>query len=170
VLSTYAASTDTTRYKRLRIDEAWVGNHYVRNGTPTADGGEDGGATLPISIEGESGVLSGSARADACAACSGGAKVRFIGNNTANYATYNVNLAPEAAGDRQLTIAGTVSGTRSFSVSVNGGPAITATLTGTTFDSPITTTVTVPLNAGFNTLKFYNDTANAPDLDSFTIS
>jgi hypothetical protein len=170
VLSTYAAATDTTRYKRLRIDEAWVGDHYVRTGMPTAGGDSDSGATLPISVEGESGVLSGSARADACAACSGGAKVRFIGNNTANYATYNVNLAPEAAGDRQLTIAGTVSGTRSFSVSVNGGAAVTATLTGTSFDSPTTTTITVPLNAGFNTLKFYNDTANAPDLDSFTIS
>jgi hypothetical protein len=94
--------------------------------------------------------------------------VRFIGNNTANYATFNINLT--TAGDRQLTIAGAVSGTRSFSVSVNGGPVTTATLTGTTFDSPVTTTITVPLNAGFNTLKFFNDTANAPDLDSITIS
>ncbi|GII54315.1 alpha-L-fucosidase [Planotetraspora thailandica] len=170
VLSTYAASTDTTRYKRLRIDEAWVGNHYVRHGKPIAEDGADGGATLPISVEGESGVLSGSARADVCPGCSGGAKVRFIGNNTSNYATFNVNLAASAAGERQLTIAGEVSGTRSFSVSVNGGPAVTAALTGTTWDSPTTTTVTVPLNAGINTLKFFNDTANAPDLDSFTIS
>ncbi|GII30236.1 alpha-L-fucosidase [Planotetraspora mira] len=169
VLNTYAAATDTTRYKRLRIDEAWIGDGFVRHGKPIKDDdGDGGGVTLPVSIEGESGVLSGSARADACAACSGGAKVRFIGNNTSNYATYNVNVP--AAGDRQLTIAGTVSGTRSFSVSVNGGPAVTATLTGTTFDTPITTTITVPMNAGFNTLKFFNDTANAPDLDSFTVS
>ncbi|GAA4586910.1 alpha-L-fucosidase [Planotetraspora phitsanulokensis] len=168
VLSTYAASTDTTRYKRLRIDEAWVGNHYVRHGEPIAEDGAGGGVTLPVTIEAETGVLSGSARADACPGCSGGAKVRFIGNNTANYATYNVNMP--AAGDRQLTIAGEVSGTRSFSVSVNGGTPVTATLTGTTWDSPTTTTVTVPMNAGINTLKFYNDTANAPDLDSITIS
>ncbi|AYG79422.1 hypothetical protein DWB77_01536 [Streptomyces hundungensis] len=32
VTSTYAASTDTTRYKRLRIDEAWLGSAYVTKG------------------------------------------------------------------------------------------------------------------------------------------
>jgi alpha-L-fucosidase len=29
VVSTYAASTDTTRYKRLRIDETWIGSAYA---------------------------------------------------------------------------------------------------------------------------------------------
>jgi alpha-L-fucosidase len=28
VLNTHAASTDTTRYRRLRIDEAWLGSAY----------------------------------------------------------------------------------------------------------------------------------------------
>jgi alpha-L-fucosidase len=168
VLSTYAASTDTTRYKRLRIDEAWVGNHFVRYGEPVQEDDNGGGVTLPVSMEAESGTLYGAARVDACPGCSGGAKVRFIGNSPANYATYNVNLA--TAGDRRLTIGGTVSGSRSFSVSVNGGPAVTATLTGTTWDSPTTTTITLPMNSGFNTLKFFNDTANAPDLDNITIS
>jgi alpha-L-fucosidase len=27
--STWAASTDTTRYQRLRIDEAWIGTSYA---------------------------------------------------------------------------------------------------------------------------------------------
>jgi alpha-L-fucosidase len=28
VVSTYAASSDSTRYKRLRVDEAWIGSAY----------------------------------------------------------------------------------------------------------------------------------------------
>ena len=36
VTSTWAAATDTTRYKRLRIDEAWIGTSYA---TP-ANGGQ----------------------------------------------------------------------------------------------------------------------------------
>jgi alpha-L-fucosidase len=32
VVNTHAASTDTNRYKRLRIDEAWIGSTYARAG------------------------------------------------------------------------------------------------------------------------------------------
>jgi hypothetical protein len=28
VVNTYAASSDSTRYKRLRVDEAWIGSAY----------------------------------------------------------------------------------------------------------------------------------------------
>lgn len=33
VTSTYAASSDTTRYKRLRIDETWLGSAYASTAT-----------------------------------------------------------------------------------------------------------------------------------------
>ncbi|WP_394832223.1 discoidin domain-containing protein [Pendulispora rubella] len=32
VVSTWAASSDTTRYKRLRVDEAWIGSNYAGGG------------------------------------------------------------------------------------------------------------------------------------------
>ncbi|WP_163508276.1 discoidin domain-containing protein [Fodinicola acaciae] len=32
VVDTYAASSDTTRYKRLRVDEAWIGSDYATSG------------------------------------------------------------------------------------------------------------------------------------------
>ncbi|GAA4564061.1 discoidin domain-containing protein [Planotetraspora kaengkrachanensis] len=158
VVDTYAASTDTTRYKRLRVDETWIGGSYAGSGA--------GGGTT--SIEAETGTLNGSAVAAACATCSGGAKVRFIGNNSANHDTLTVNAA--TAGTRQLTVYAEVDGTRSFFVSVNGGTGAELPMTGSSWSTPTTATMNVSLNAGANTLRFYNNGANAPDLDKITIS
>ena len=63
-----------------------------------------------------------------------------------------------------------MSGTRTFDISVNGGADIVEQLTGTSFATPVTASVTVQLNAGSNTIKFHNDSAYAPDLDSITVS
>jgi len=51
VVSTYAASSDGTRYKRLRVDEAWVGSAYAASG-----GGDPG--PQPTRYEAESAVIS----------------------------------------------------------------------------------------------------------------
>ncbi|GAA3804353.1 hypothetical protein GCM10022226_25280 [Sphaerisporangium flaviroseum] len=128
---------------------------------PTSGGGSS-------SYEAESGALSGSAAVASCSGCSGGQKVRFIGNNAGNHET--ISVTSSSAGTRTLTIDGLVDGTRSFSISVNGGAARTATLTGTSWSTPVTTTISVPLNAGSNTVRFFNDSAYAPDLDRITIS
>jgi hypothetical protein len=94
--------------------------------------------------------------------------VRFIGNNSSNYDIVN-NVAVSTAGSHQLTIAYEVDGTRTFDLSVNGGATIAVPCTGTDFNSPATTTVTVNLNAGNNTIKFFNGSAYAPDLDATTV-
>jgi hypothetical protein len=112
--------------------------------------------------------LSGAATVSTCSTCSGGAKVRFIGGSSANFVTFTVNAA--AAGNHQLTIGYEVDGTRDFLVSVNGGAGTDVPATGTSWSTPATVVVTVPLNAGSNTIKFYNPTANAPDLDYITVS
>jgi len=78
-----------------------------------------------------------------------------------------VSVLAVAAGGSALAYE--VNGTRSFDLSVNGGAAITVSCTGTDFNTPATTTVTVPLNAGSNTIKFSNTSAYAPDLDAVTI-
>jgi hypothetical protein len=170
------ANWDTWADSTLSAD-LHAGSNTVRVTATTANGGPNldyldvaGGSTPPppSSYEAEAGALSGAAALAACTVCSGGSKVRFIGNNTSNYDTITVTAA--SAGSRTLTVSGAVSGTRSYSVSVNGGAAQTATLTGTDFNAPITTTLTVSLNAGSNTIRFYNDTANAPDLDKITLS
>jgi alpha-L-fucosidase len=151
--SVYASS------KQLRIDEMWLGSAYA-----------GGGSTSPVTVEAEASgnTLSGAAATASCSACSGGAKVRFIGNSSSNYAILD-NVTVAAAGNHELTIAYAVNGTRTFDLSVNGGSTIAVTCTGTDFNTPATSTVTVPLNAGGNTIKFFNTSAYAPDLDAVTV-
>jgi hypothetical protein len=138
----------------------WLGSAYA------------GGSTTPpaatVEAEASGNTLSGAAAVTSCSACSAGAKVRFIGNNSSNYAIVN-NLTATTAGNHQLTITYEVSGTRTFDLSVNGGAAITVDCTGTDFNTPATTTVTVPLVAGSNSIKFFNTGAYAPDLDAVTV-
>jgi alpha-L-fucosidase len=156
VVNTHAASTDTTRYQRLRIDEAWVGGEYAGGGGGTAG------------VEAEAATLSGRAVSASCGGCSGGAKVRFIGNGPANHVTFTVPAA--AAGTRQLTFDYTVDGTRSFFVSVNNGAAAEIPVSGTGWGTPASHTTTVTLVEGVNTIRFLNDGANAPDLDKITVT
>jgi alpha-L-fucosidase len=155
VVSTYAASSDSARYKRLRVDEAWVGGEYP------------GGGAGPVTVEAESATLSGKAVAAACAGCSGGSKVRFIGNGSANFVTVAVR---STAGSHRLTIDYAVDGTRSFFVSVNGGAATEVPVSGTSWGTPASQAITVTLAEGANTIRFFNDGANAPDLDKITLN
>jgi alpha-galactosidase len=132
---------------------------------PTSGGG--GGSTVEAERSGN--TIAGAARTASCSACSGGTKVGYIGNGAANYVTIN-GLTPSAAGSRTLTISYLLSGTRSFFVSVNGGADQQVTLTGTSFSTVSTTTITVNVNAGGNSVKFHNDSAYAPDLDKVSIN
>lgn len=132
--------------------------------TPTSGGG----GTTTVEAEAAGNTLAGAAATATCSTCSGGAKVRFIGNSAANYEIVNnVNVA--TAGSKTLTITYELSGTRTFFVSVNGGTATQVAVTGTSWSAPATTTVTVSLNAGNNTIKFFNDTGYAPDLDKISV-
>jgi hypothetical protein len=152
-----------------------AGANSVRfSGSDTGVAGVDRISVSPLpppSYEAEApqNTFSGSARADACSACSGGRKVRFIGNSPNNFLVFNGVEVGETR-DYQLTIDATVSGTRSFFVSVNGAAGIQVPVTGTSFNAVTSTTITVPLNAGANAIKFFNDTANAPDLDRITLT
>jgi alpha-L-fucosidase len=159
VTSTWAASSDSSRFHQLRIDEMWVASDYA-----------GGGGTPPptTTVEAENAALSGSAAAASCSTCSSGAKVRFIGNNANNFATFTVTAA--SAGARQLTITYELDGSRSFFVSVNGGTGVEVPLTGTSWSTPASTTIPITLAAGSNTITVFNNTANAPDLDRIDIS
>jgi hypothetical protein len=95
--------------------------------------------------------------------------VRFIGGSSANYLVIN-DINATTAGTRTLVIYPVVSGTRTFSISVNGGAAQTFTATGTNWTGPAATiTTSITVKAGANTIKFFNNTANAPDLDRITV-
>lgn len=129
------------------------------------DGGS-GGSSYEAEASGN--TRSGSVATGSCANCSGDSKIRFIGGNSSNWLRFN-GVNATSSGSRQLTVYGTVSGTRTFYVSVNGGAAQQVSLTGTAWDTPVSASLTVPLNSGSNTIRFYNDGAYAPDLDRITI-
>jgi hypothetical protein len=128
-----------------------------------------GGGGSSVEAEASGNTIAGSTRTASCSACSGGTKVGFIGNGAGNYVTVN-GLVPSAAGSRTLTISYLLNGSRSFFVSVNGGPDQQVALTGTSFSTVSTATITVNVNAGANTVKFHNDSAYGPDLDKVSIN
>jgi hypothetical protein len=123
-----------------------------------------------VAYEGESGAMSGAASSasGSCSGCSGGLKVRNIGNGSANFVTIN-NVSVSSAGTYTVQIDYLVSGTRSFWVSVNGGSAIEVICTGSSWSTPASTSISVPLNAGNNSIKFFNNSAYAPDLDRIIV-
>jgi hypothetical protein len=125
-------------------------------------------STTSIEAEASGNTIAGSTRTASCSACSGGTKVGFVGNGSGNYVTIN-NVTAASAGTKTMTISYLLSGSRSFFVSVNGGTGTEVPLTGTSFSTVATATLQVTLNAGSNTVKFYNNSAYAPDLDRIAI-
>jgi alpha-galactosidase len=122
-------------------------------------------------IEGDatSNTLAGAAAVGSCSGCADGKKVRFIGDSSANYVTIN-DIDVPSAGSYSLTVVYCLDGSRTFDISVNGGTGTAVALTGASWSAPSSYTMTVSLNAGENTIKFYNDSAYAPDLSEITVT
>lgn len=100
--------------------------------------------------------------------CSGGEKV--IGLGMGGYVQYNT-VYLSRSGDHKITIHYLAGEQRSFYVSVNDGAGreVVCPSTGG-WDVVGTKEITVSLSKGTNTIKFYNDTYWAPDLDRVVIN
>jgi hypothetical protein len=118
--------------------------------------------------EAHTNTFSGFTAPDACGYCSGGARVRRIGDNPKQYVVINDVMAPKT-GNYDMAIFYVLGGERSFFISVNDAPGIQVTLTGDSWLKPSKATITVTLRAGSNKIKFYNNTTYAPDLDRIVI-
>jgi len=118
--------------------------------------------------EAHANTFSGFATPDACAGCSNGTRMRRIGDGPKHYVIIN-NVTVSKAGNYDMAIFYLLNGSRSFFISVNDGPPIQVPLTGTSWTMPAKATITIALQAGSNKIKFYNDTAYAPDLDRIVI-
>lgn len=121
--------------------------------------------------EASSSVLAGGARVITCAACSGGARVGYLGG-TGTLTMKNITVA--AAGAYTVTIAYTNGDATNLKVmlSVNGGAATTFTGAPTAnWDTPATGTVTLNLAAGANSILFSNTgtSGDIPDIDKITV-
>jgi len=113
--------------------------------------------------------LSGTAVIAACSACSGGEKVGGLAVGWSNAVTFN-NVAVNRTGVYQMQIDSLTQGPRSLIYQVNGGPLQTLNAGGGSFFLPSSTTVSVALNKGINSIKFGSPTSYPPDMDRIVIS
>ncbi|GER89559.1 hypothetical protein KDW_37210 [Dictyobacter vulcani] len=127
------------------------------------------GSQIAVEAELASNSLSGGARAVACSACSGGQKITGIGKGgTLLFNSFKV----DAAGDYTLSINYINADTspRQISMSLNYGSPVTITFPGKGNANTIgTAQVKVHMQTGYNSIKFYNDSATGPDLDRIAI-
>ena len=95
-------------------------------------------------------------------------KVGYIGNGSANYVSWTVNV--ENTGTYCIGIKGAVSGTRTTYIDVNDVNVGSVTHTGTSWSNGFVVYTTVELQAGENVIKLYNDSAYAPDIFNIQLS
>jgi len=126
-------------------------------------------STESQSYEAEAATLSGTAVIAACSACSGGEKVGGLAVGWNNAVTFN-NVAVNRTGVYQMQIDSLTQGPRSLIYQVNGGPLQTLNVGGGSFFLPSSTTVSVALNKGINSIKFGSPTSYPPDMDRIVIS
>ncbi|MFC1419359.1 ricin-type beta-trefoil lectin domain protein [Streptacidiphilus cavernicola] len=121
-----------------------------------------------VSYEAEAATLAGGTTITSCAHCSGGKKLSYLGNG--GTATFT-NITEPAAGSYTMTIYFmSVGQARTATVTTNGGNAQTVSFPETPdYNTVVTTTVTVQLKAGSNTIEFSNPTAGAPNLDRIVV-
>jgi hypothetical protein len=119
-----------------------------------------------FTLEAEQGTLVGGATALACATCSGGWRVGYIGTPAAVVLT--TTLAQ--AGTRTIRVTYETDGPRELKTKVNGALVDVRWVNGTGWESPMTFQFSASVPAGPLEIRFYNDTSPAPDIDAVTIS
>jgi hypothetical protein len=130
-----------------------------------------GAVTAPVGqiYEAEAATLSGATFVSSCSACSGGAKLSYLGASpSSNTATFNVYV--KTAGTYRMEVDAMTQGPRALGYVVNGTHPATLNMGGGSFNLPQATTVPVTLLAGNNSITFGNPGTYAPDLDRIVIS
>ncbi|WP_051590767.1 T9SS type A sorting domain-containing protein [Flavobacterium daejeonense] len=122
--------------------------------------------TAATYYEAETGsTLVGVATIQNCTSCSGGKQVGDLGYD--RYMTYDVTI-PEA-GTYNLKMIFNSGDPRTMFVSANGGTAAELSCWSGNWDSYANQDVSIDLIAGVNTLKFFNDSGWAPNIDAFSL-
>jgi O-Glycosyl hydrolase len=123
-----------------------------------------------VSYEAESGTLSGGAGIYSASFASSGYKVSNLGGSSNGTCVIN-NIYVPTAGSYKMTVNYISSDNRNFYVTVNNGSSTQLSCPGSgNWTTLSATTMTVSLNAGYNSIKFDNSTGSyAPDLDRVVI-
>ena len=120
-----------------------------------------------VSYEAEAATLAGGTTITNCAHCSGGKKLSYLGNG--GTATFS-GITEPAAGSYTLTVYFmSVGQARTAVLTVNGAAQTVSFPETPDYNTVVTKTVTVQLNAGNNTIEFSNPSAGAPNLDRIVV-
>jgi len=161
VTNTHAASSDSTRFKRLRVDEAWIGTAYANSGTTPPPGDV---------FEAENGTCDGTIDADHAGFTGTG----FCNTTNAVGAFEQWTVPTDEAGTVPVTVrySNGTTADRPMDIIVNGttvASAMSFNSTGT-WDDWTTATFNAALVAGNNTIRTVATSAGgAPNLDNITI-
>ncbi|KAB2352640.1 discoidin domain-containing protein [Actinomadura rudentiformis] len=146
---------------RLRVDEAWIGTAYAGDGGPGGPGDH----------QAEDATISQGVVESNHAGFTGSGFVNYT-NVAGSYVEFTVNAAQAGNATLTLRYANGTTTDRPMDIVVNGAVVSAArSFAGTgAWTSWATTTLTVPLNAGANTIRATATTANGgPNLDKITI-
>ncbi|MDI1461289.1 DUF4832 domain-containing protein [Catellatospora sp. KI3] len=140
-----------------------AGNYSAASSQLSVSTSASGGGSVSYEAEASGNSLAGGAAVASCAACSGGAKVGYVGNNSGTLAFNG--------------IAGGTGGAKTITVYYASAVARTAVFNGQTVSFPATadwntvgsTTFTLNLSSGTNTITVTNPSGWAPDLDRITV-
>jgi alpha-L-fucosidase len=162
--STYAASTDTTRYQRLRVDEAWVASAYATaSSTPPSR----------MRYEAEQASSTSGSTVDTNHFGYSGAGFVNTPNASGAFVQWSVSSASARTGTLTIRYANGTTTDRPMDVSVNGvvvSAGRSFAPTGT-WDAWANVTLSVPLNAGTNTVRVTATTSGgAPNIDYLEVS
>nr|WP_295922818.1 T9SS type A sorting domain-containing protein [uncultured Dyadobacter sp.] len=118
------------------------------------------------SFEAESGVLSNGADIQGCGGCSGGSQVGNLGNGAVV-----IPVTVAAAGTYNLTISYSTGDPRTINVTPNGGSYIAVSCPASGGWSTVaTTTASIVLNAGSNSIRLDNPNGYGPNIDKIAFS
>jgi len=164
------ASVDLTAYQGKNVRLGFLGiaelgqNIYLDDLAVWAEAGTP--PPPPVSYEAEAlgNTLAGGAKTFDSSACSGSKGVGWMGSLTFS------NVSAARVGQHTLTIDYLSGENRNLQISVNGGTATAlSNLHSGGWDKVARMTVSIDLKAGDNSIKFYNDSGNAPNLDRITV-
>jgi hypothetical protein len=140
----------------------------VFNGFSAAAGAAAPPLATSYEAEAAGNTLAGGAVVQTCSACSGGAKVGYVGNG-GTLTFNNVNVA--TSGTYRVTLVYCSGDPRPAMVSANGGTPQTLSFPSTgSFSTTGTMTVSLPLTAGNNTIEIGDPNAYAPDFDRIIVA
>jgi Carbohydrate binding module (family 35) len=128
------------------------------------------GHTQTLTVEAESGKLYRGASIQNCSSCSNLQQVGDMGGTTAESAYFASTVNVATAGTYRMNLSFSSGDTRTLFISPNGSIPVEVALNSGDWGVVATQEIQIELNAGTNTIKFYNYNGYTPNIDKYTLT